>query len=378
VDPGDPGGAPKYDFVGLPEPPGVRSDEPGKTYRLLASRLGSLGPGSPLFYRDVAVGEVLGYDLGDGVRPITIDAFVRAPYDKFVHDSTHFFNSSGVSLTVGAEGLHLELESLQALLSGAVTFETPRFLAEAPVSDAGHTFKLYDNQTEADAAGFARNIPFVTYFTSSVSGLGRGSEVEIFGIQVGAVTDVRLVMDPLVGKMRARVAFDLQPERVFSEAQVLSQPNPEHVTKALVQAGMRAVLNSSNIVTGQKDISLQYVPGAPPATLGHEGDSLVLPSQGGGLDNITSSLSDITANAEIGGPHGERAGCADGAEAAFGYAGRCAAAGAARGCGHDAGAETAAANIGGFAAGGGACQRAAGPGRLWRQFGFPAQYGTAA
>jgi paraquat-inducible protein B len=295
VDPGDPGGAPKYDFVGLPEPPGVRSDEPGKTYRLLASRLGSLGPGSPLFYRDVAVGEVLGYDLGDGVRPITIDAFVRAPYDKFVHDSTHFFNSSGVSLTVGAEGLHLELESLQALLSGAVTFETPRFLAEAPVSDAGHTFKLYDNQTEADAAGFARNIPFVTYFTSSVSGLGRGSEVEIFGIQVGAVTDVRLVMDPLVGKMRARVAFDLQPERVFSEAQVLSQPNPEHVTKALVQAGMRAVLNSSNIVTGQKDISLQYVPGAPPATLGHEGDSLVLPSQGGGLDNITSSLSDITA-----------------------------------------------------------------------------------
>jgi paraquat-inducible protein B len=295
VDPGAPGGTPKYDFTGLEEPPGVRSDEPGKTYRLLAARLGTLGPGSPVFYRDVTVGEVLGYDLGDGIRPVTIDAFVKAPFDKYVHDNTHFFNSSGISLTVGPGGLHVELQSLQALISGGVTFETPRFLAAEPPSDASHTFKLFENQTEADAAGFARNIPFVTYFTSSVSGLGRGSAVEVFGLQIGAVTDVRLVMDPAAGKMRARVAFNLQPERVFTEAQVAAQPDPERVTNALVQAGMRAVLNSSNFITGQKDISLQYVPGAAPAALGHEGDALVLPSQGGGLDNITASISDITS-----------------------------------------------------------------------------------
>jgi paraquat-inducible protein B len=295
VDPGEPGGAPKYDFTALEEPPGVRSDEPGKTYRLLASRLGSLGPGSPVFYRDVTVGEVLGYDLGNGARPITINAFVKSPFDKYVHDNTHFYNSSGVSLTVGAEGLHLEVQSLQALVSGGVTFETPRFLATAPVTAQNHEFKLFDNQADADAAGFSRNVPFVTYFTTSVSGLGRGSSVEVFGLQIGSVTDVRLVMDPKLGRMRARVSFNVQPERVFSEAQVLAQQDPAEVAEALVKAGMRAVLNASNFVTGQKDISLQYVPGAAPATLGHEGDALVLPSQGGGLENITASLSDITA-----------------------------------------------------------------------------------
>ena len=295
VDPGEAGGTPQYEFTGLEEPPGVRSDEPGKTYRLVASRLGTLGPGSPIFYRDVTVGEVLGYDLGNGVEPVTIDAFVKAPFDKFVHDNTHFFNSSGVSLTVGAEGLHLELQSLQALISGGVTFETPRFMIAEPPSKAGYQFKLFENEAQADAAGFARNIPFVTYFTTSVSGLGRGSAVEVFGLQIGAVTDVRLVMDPAIGKMRARVSFNIQPERVFSEAEVLQQTDPVHVTNQLVQAGLRAVLNASNFITGQKDISLQYVPGAAPAQLGHEGDALVLPSQGGGLDNITASISDITA-----------------------------------------------------------------------------------
>jgi paraquat-inducible protein B len=40
-------------------------------------------------------------------------------------------------------------------------------------------------------------------------------------------------------------------------------------------------------------VSLQYVPGAPPAVVSTEGIALVLPSQSGGLDNITTSLSDI-------------------------------------------------------------------------------------
>jgi len=135
----------------------------------------------------------------------------------------------------------------------------------------------------------------VTYFTSSVGGLGRGSAVEVFGLQIGTVTDVRLIMDPVAGRMRARVAFNLQPERVFSEDEVRHQPDPEHITGALAKSGMRAVLESSNFITGQKVISLQYVPAATPASVGHEGDALLLPSQAGGLDNITASISDIAA-----------------------------------------------------------------------------------
>ncbi len=292
VDPGLPGGDPQERFTGLEEPPGVRSDEPGRTYVLKAKALGSLGPGAPVFYRDVDVGEVLSYDLGNGLGPVTINVFVRAPFDRFVHENTHFWNASGLSVGVGAEGLHVELESIQALLSGGVAFETP-LQVETPVSRANSEFNLFANKAQADAAGFQRNIPMVTYFRSSVAGLARGSAVEVFGIQIGTVTDVHLIMEPGAKNVRARVAFELQPERVFPESELKQQASPREVTDSLVRQGMRAVLESSNFLTGQKDIALQFVPNAPPAELGQEGDSLLLPSQGGGLDNITSSLSDI-------------------------------------------------------------------------------------
>jgi paraquat-inducible protein B len=161
------------------------------------------------------------------------------------------------------------------------------------VAPAERQFNLYSNKAQADAAGFQRNIPMVTYFKSSVAGLARGSAVEVFGIQIGTVTDVHLVMEPGAKNVRARVAFELQPERVFPESELRQQATPLEVTDSLVRQGMRAVLESSNFLTGQKDIALEFVPNAPPATLGREGDALLLPSQGGGLDNITSSLSDI-------------------------------------------------------------------------------------
>ncbi len=99
------------------------------------------------------------------------------------------------------------------------------------------------------------------------------------------------------------------------------------MVQTLVGEGMRAVLESSSFLTGQKAISMQLMPNAPPATVTKEGDALVMPSQGGGLDNITTSLSDISTkldripfdqigqqperHAGIAEPDGQRAGGAE-------------------------------------------------------------------
>lgn len=293
VDPGDPGGEPADRFTGLEDPPAVRSDEPGKSYMLRAARLGSIGSGAPVFYRDVVVGEVLSYDIGDGLGPVKINVFVRSPYDRFVRPSTHFWNTSGISVSFGPQGLHVELQSLQALLSGGIAFSTPPEVAAQKPSADGSSFPLYNSKSDADAAGYITNIPFVTYFKSSVGGLARGSPVEVFGIQIGTVTDVHLLLESGGQNIQARVAFDLQPERVFTEQELSQQKDPELITRTLVSQGMRAVLESTSLITGGKAISLEYVPGAPPAVVSREGDALVMPSQAGGLDNITSSLSSI-------------------------------------------------------------------------------------
>ncbi len=103
----------------------------------------------------------------------------------------------------------------------------------------------------------------MTYFSSSVSGLSKGSQVQVFGIQIGTVTDVKLIMLPGHTGARARVAFELQPERVFAGNDQEINSDPEQVTTSLVRQGMRAVLESSSLITGQKAVSLEFVPNAP-------------------------------------------------------------------------------------------------------------------
>jgi paraquat-inducible protein B len=119
------GGKQERHFTGLENPPVLQSNIPGRTFLLKADRIGSVSPGSPIFYRDLPVGEVLGWDLGDMAETVTIHAFVRAPFDQYVHDDSRFWNASGISFKLGPEGVKLQLESLQALLLGGIAFETP-------------------------------------------------------------------------------------------------------------------------------------------------------------------------------------------------------------------------------------------------------------
>jgi paraquat-inducible protein B len=295
VDPGPAGGHYDTHFAGLEEPPGVRSDEPGSTYVLRADSVGSLSSGSPVFYRDVVVGEVLGYDLGDGIGPVTINIFVRAPYNKLVKTSSHFWNSSGVSVGFQGGSLHVEVQSIEAVLAGGVTFDLPNDAASQPPSPNNATFRLYPTAEDAEAAGYLHQVPVVSYFQSSVAGLTRGTPVNIFGIQVGDVTDVKLELDPKIGKAQVRVAMELQPERVFPHDTFTGNLDPQTVLQTMVDEGLRVNLETSSFITGQKDISLDIVPGAGHVAITREGNALVLPAESGGSSDIMTAASQITS-----------------------------------------------------------------------------------
>jgi len=291
MDPGGRDGEAKTNFVGLEQPPGVRSGEPGRTFVLKADRIGSLGPGAPVFYRDVTVGEVLGYDLGEGVGPVTIRVFVRAPFDGFVRAGSVFWNASGLSVQVGAGGVRVELASLQAVLNGGVAFSNPR--EGTDLASADEVFTLYSSNSEAVAAGYTNRLSFVTYFTSPVRGLAAGSAVEFLGIQVGTVREVRLVIDDASGTARVRVGFEVQPERIVSTDQ--SRDDPLEVARKMVRNGLRAQTKTASYLTGQLVLAVDFVQGAAPAELVVDGKDWVLPSLGGGLDNILAAVSGISA-----------------------------------------------------------------------------------
>ncbi|TDH59210.1 MCE family protein [Dankookia rubra] len=293
LDPGTGGGKGQRQFIGLEEPPSIRSGEPGRTVRLTANRVGSLGTGSPVFYRDIAVGEVLGFDLTEGGRgPVALNAFIRAPYDRLIGAGTRFWNASGVSVRVGAEGVRVELESIQAVLSGGIAFAATTEGETGP-APADAIFPLHATEDEARAAGYRRRIPVVAYFDRSARGLAPGAPVEMLGIQIGNVTEVGLTPGIDQGERpRVRVRLEVQPERIMG-AHTLAPRDVTEVTRRLVEAGLRAQLRSASLITGQLLVALDIIPGAPPAEVGQEGDTMVLPTQGGGLDDLTSTLSGI-------------------------------------------------------------------------------------
>ena len=297
VDPGPKGGKPQSEFKGLEKPPSVRSDEPGSVYFLEAEALGGLGEGAPVFYRDVAVGEVLSADLEDNgpTQGVRLRIFVRAPYDRKVVPETRFWNSSGIRVNTGAGGLHVELQSIKSLLAGGIAFRAPQGAEAHPASPSESRFRLYTDEPQAAIGFYGQGIPYLSYFQSSVRGLSEGSQVQMFGKELGSVTHIDLVKDPRPGhqgQLAARVAFVLQPARALSDSdrQALQ---PEGI-RALVHEQLRVVLASSSLLTGQKELSLEFVPGSkPPPALTEEAGAWVLPSEGQDLQDLSASLSQI-------------------------------------------------------------------------------------
>jgi paraquat-inducible protein B len=294
--PGDAAAKAERQFVGREEPPVLDSGVPGRTFLLKTTQLGSVSLGSPVFYRGLSVGQVLGWDINDMAQSVTIHAFVRRPFDTYVHDETRFWNASGVSVKLGGAGVEMQVESLRALLLGGIAFETPTTGPSSEVSAENHEFPLFVNQDAAKAASYSRKIPLLVYFSSSVRGLGPGSEVVMHGLKVGEVTDVRLSYDPKNDTVVAPVSLEISPERVVGIGRKVFQNSGEAV-QALASKGLRATLQSGNLLTGEMLVSLEMVPNAPPATITMEDGAFVFPTtDSGGLSSIQASAGDLLRN----------------------------------------------------------------------------------
>jgi paraquat-inducible protein B len=286
------GGKAKRNFIGEQDPPVLQAWTKGTVYKLDSKRLGSISLGSPIFFRDIEVGTVLGWDIGDLASKVTIHAFVRAPYDQYVHADSSFWNASGISVKLAADGVQLRMESLRALLLGGIAFETPLDTRQ-PVAVANQEFPLYRTYEDAQAAGFGRQIRLLSYFPGSVSGLEPGAHVTLHGLRIGEVTDVDLVFDARTDRVVVPVRYRIEAGRVSNIA-AAEQTDPEKLAEEMIRRGLRATLQSTSLITGQKVVALERVDDAPPARLEKEGNVYVVPtSEVGGFDAITRSAAEL-------------------------------------------------------------------------------------
>lgn len=291
VDPGE--GAEAREFVGLEEPPLIRSDDPGTSYELRATTLGSISRGAPIYFRGVDVGQILGHEFTDDAREITVHAFVREPFDAFVRENSHFWNASGIAATIGAGGIEVETESVQSLLLGGVAFDSPTSAVAEPAA-AGTAFPLYESLNDVGEARFTEKVPYVVYFDGSVRGLEPGATVDFRGIKVGEVTDVSFEYDAGSDAFRIPVTLEMEPQRVEvqgeSDLTDAVAVNKYRAMETFVERGLRAQLQSANLLTGSLLVALDFHPEAPPAELDRSGRYPAIPTIPSNLEAIQASV----------------------------------------------------------------------------------------
>lgn len=292
--PGASTGKPQRAFNGREDPPIIGEQTPGHVFLLKAKRLGSIQLGSPIFYRDLSVGEVAGWDIADMAEYVTIHAFVRAPYDSYVNDETRFWNASGLSIKLGGSGIEVQMESLKAILLGGIAFETPEQEAHTKVASLeNQVFPLFADRDAANAASYTRKVQVVSYFPGSVSGLGPGSPVTMHGLTVGHVTDVRLAYDKATDKVTAPVRYEVEPERIVGVGVDVYKTAQEGV-EAMLKQGLRATLQSASLITGQQQVALDFLPKEPPVEVTMQDGYFVLPTAaGGGFAGLQASAGEL-------------------------------------------------------------------------------------
>ncbi len=258
MDPGE-NGAPKKHFQGLDEPPGVRSTDIGTPYLLRADQLGSLDIGSPVYFRQIRVGEVTGYSLAPEGESVEVKIFIDAPYNRLVETGSRFWNVSGFGMQLDARGLEARVTSLATLIAGGIEFDSPESGAERQLAEAGQGFTLFaDRQSVAEEA-FSIRYHYLLKFSGSVRGLEKGAPVEFRGIKVGEVTDIRFNSS---GDELIRVLVTIEPQRIdFTMTPSRTELNQK--LREGIATGLKAQLKTGNLLTGALYVDLGRHPGEP-------------------------------------------------------------------------------------------------------------------
>jgi paraquat-inducible protein B len=287
-------------FQGLETPPVVTTGQPGHHFVLKASRRGSLDVGAPVYYRQIQVGEVVAYDIGEDAESIDFKVFIHSPYDRKVHENTQFWNASGLDVSVTAQGIKVDTESMVSILIGGIAFGPSDSEAAGAVAQEGQVFHLYENREAAKKKEYAEKRRFLLYFDGSVRGLSPGAPVEFRGIQIGEVVDVKLEMNVATRKFQIPVLIDLEPQRVTPSGQLPpdwarldKQERQNRIFDQLVAQGMRAQLKTGNLLTGKLIVDMDIYEKVKPAEIDYSGTYPVMPTVPTSLEEISSRVATI-------------------------------------------------------------------------------------
>jgi len=285
-------------FAALEQPPLTPAGAPGLRVRLTSDKSSSITAGDAVLYNGYKVGRVETMEFDPRDRRLHYAVFIDAPYHDLVDSHTRFWDVSGVSLSAGADGFKVDTGSLDTILLGGVAFGLPPGISKGvPVEDQAQ-FELYTSYDDILENPFRFGAYYVVQLSQSVKGLVAGAPVEYRGIPIGRVERIMLKESmEYSAEHGTRGQGDDIPVLIYLEPGRLEMPDEEssieEMHKAVregVKHGMRASLETGNLLTGGKYISIDYFKDVEKAEIHEFSGYPTLPSIGTGLGRIEQKV----------------------------------------------------------------------------------------
>jgi len=144
------------------------------------------------------------------------------------------------------------------------------------------------------ASMFATKIPVVMYFPDSVEGLNTGSSIEFSGVQLGTITGVKAVVQADLS-IQIVVEGEITPASITLGKGVEAPGTPGENFARFIQKGLRAQLTSGSLLTGQKIVSLAFMPDHPAVMRGPNEGEHEIPTVSSEFDIYKAQFADTLA-----------------------------------------------------------------------------------
>lgn len=262
---------PEREFTVSDTPPVAPAGQAGLQISLVSQLGNSLRIGDPVSYQGYTVGRVEDTRFDAESRTMHHQVFIEEPYGQLVTDSTRFWTSSGVDFQLDADGVRVNVESLEALLGGGVTFGVPEDLPMGQPVEPNARFNLYADENTAREGTFNQYLEYVLLVDDTVRGLSKGAPVEFRGVRIGTVASVPWNFTAPQPDSRSQFAIPvlirIEPQRLGIENADIDIEQWDSRFKRLFGLGLRASLKNGSLLTGalfvdlnfQRDLADEYV-----------------------------------------------------------------------------------------------------------------------
>jgi paraquat-inducible protein B len=181
-------GEPATDFVGLDYmPAGTYTNiTSGVTVRLKAERARTIIRNDPVWYREMIIGKVVGFELSPDSKEVYILAYIQDTYKPLVRENTVFWNASGMQCGFGLWPLFsCNIAPIERMFAGGLSMATPPVEEAGDIVENGHIFEMHWKEKSKKWAKWNPGIEIKEGFGWKEV----GSDVELIGEQPSNETE---------------------------------------------------------------------------------------------------------------------------------------------------------------------------------------------